>query len=347
MRRLAVTLVAAALVAGGCSLTDDDDEAATTTNTTTVTPARPDVDLGVPETVEAVQPSVVTIFVEAAQGEGSGSGVIWDEQGRIVTNNHVVEGAGELEVAFANGSRVEARLVGADPRTDLAVVDVDREGLPAARFAAGLPRVGELAIAIGSPLGLENTVSAGIVSALHRDLPSGGTTPALIDLIQTDAAISPGNSGGALVNADGAVMGINVAYIPPEARAVSIGFAIPSPLVRDIVPQLIEDGQAEHAYLGVTPVSVTDELGGSFDLGVEEGALVQSVGDGSPAQRAGLRAGDVIVEVDGDPIRTAEDLYAAIRQRDPGDAVELTVVRGGDRENLDATLARLPVRPGQ
>jgi serine protease DegQ len=354
--RLAVALLAVALVAGGCSLTEDDETAITTTTTTTSetataaeerTGSDTEGDFGsIPETVEAVAPSVVTIFVAGAQGEGAGSGVIWDEQGRIVTNNHVVQGAGELEVALANGTRLEARVIGADSRTDLAVVDVDREGLPAARFAEGLPRVGELAIALGSPLGLANTVSAGIVSALHRDLPSGGTTPALIDLIQTDAAISPGNSGGALVDAEGVVIGVNVAYIPPEARAVSIGFAIPSPVVRDVVPQLIEDGQAEHAYLGVIPIPVTEELSGSFDLAVEEGALVQSVSAGSPAARAGLRPGDAIVEVGGDSIGTVEDIYSAIRRRDPGDAVELTIVRGGERRNVEVTLARLPAPSG-
>ena len=188
-------------------------------------------------------------------------------------------------------------------------------------------------------------MTAGIVSALHRDVPSGGTTPPLVDLIQTDAAISPGNSAGALVNAEGVVIGINVAYIPPEARAVSIGFAIPSPVVRDIVPQLIEEGRVEHAYLGVVnPAPVTEELSRSFDLGVDQGALVRAVADGSPAARAGLRPGDVIVELGGESIRTVEDLYAAIRRRDPGDAVELTVVRSGDRRQLDVTLGRLPER---
>ena len=345
--------LAAALGAAGCSATGDGQRAATTTVVETAPTSEERagedsaVTLGdIPETVEAVAPSVVTILVEGVQGEGSGSGVIWDEQGRIVTNNHVVEGAGDLEVALANGTRLDARVVGADPRTDLAVVDVERVGLPAARFAGGLPRVGELAIALGSPLGLENSASAGIVSALHRDLPSGGTTPALIDLIQTDAAISPGNSGGALVNSEGVVIGVNVAYIPPEARAVSIGFAIPSPVVRDVVPQLIEDGRAEHAYLGVVSIPVTEELRRSFDLGVEEGALVQSVSGGSPAERAGLRPGDVIVEMGGDSIRTVEDLYSAIRRRDPGDAVKLRVVRDGERRTVEVTLAQLPRSSG-
>ena len=345
MRRAAM-LVAAALVAGGCALTDDETAVTTTVTTPAEAPSGQQLTVDIPETVEDVAPSVVTVFVEGAQGEGSGSGVIWDEEGRIVTNNHVVEGGGEVEVAFANGTRLDAQVLGTDERTDLAVVDVDRDDLPAASFAEGLPRVGELAIAIGSPLALANTVSAGIVSALHRDLPSGGTTPALIDLIQTDAAISPGNSGGALVDADGVVMGINVAYIPPESGAVSLGFAIPAPVVRDVVPQLIEDGEADHAYLGVEPVPVTDELARSFDLGVEEGALIQRVSEGAPADRAGMQPGDVIVELGGDPVRTVEDLYSAIRRRDPGDAVEVTVVRGDERETLDVTLAQLPEEPG-
>jgi S1-C subfamily serine protease len=202
--------------------------------------------------------------------------------------------------------------------------------------------VGELAIALGSPLGLANSASAGIVSALHRNLPSGGTTPALVDLLQTDAAISPGNSGGALVNGDGVVIGVNVAYIPPQARAVSIGFAIPSPVVLDVVPQLIEDGEADHAYLGVIPAPVTDELARAFNLGVEGGALLQDVTAGSPAADAGLRPGDVIVRLAGDEIATVEDLYAAVRRHEPGEQVELVVVRGGERTTVRITLGELP-----
>jgi serine protease DegQ len=358
-RHVAV-FAALALALAGCSATDDrEDEtsaaapgttapAATTEQTTTAddgeaTATVAEFDFSdIPTIIAGVQPSVVTVLVEAVAGEGSGSGVIWDDEGRIVTNQHVVAGADEVEVALASGDRIDARVIGTDRRTDLAVLEVERNGLPAATFSDELPRVGELAIALGSPLGFTNTASAGIVSALHRDLPSGGTTPALIDLIQTDAAISPGNSGGALVNAAGTVIGINVAYIPPEARAVSIGFAIPAPVVRDIVPQLIEDGTAEHAYLGVTPAPVTDELSDAFELGAAEGALIQDVRRGSPAAEAGLRPGDVIVQFEGEPIRTVEDLFAAIREHDPGESVELTLVREGERTTADVTLAELP-----
>lgn len=345
-----LSALVAVLALAGCSAGDDDaaetstptNEAApaATTTETTGTPAPGPV--SIPDVIDAVEPSVVTILVEGDSGEGSGSGVIWDDDGRIVTNNHVVAGADEIEVVLASGAQLDARLLGGDERTDLAVVEVDRDGLPAAEFADDLPRVGELAIALGSPLGLANTASAGIVSALHRDLPSGGQTPALVDLLQTDAAISPGNSGGALVGADGEVLGINVAYIPPEARAVSIGFAIPAPTVRDIVPELIESGEVEHAYLGVSPAPVTEELSRSFDLGVDEGALVQAVPRGTPADRAGVRQGDVIVALDGKPIATVEDLYAAIRGYAPGETARVTVVREGDRRSFEVRLGRLP-----
>jgi S1-C subfamily serine protease len=296
----------------------------------------------IPDVIDSVEPSVVTILVSGARGEGSGSGVIWDDEGRVVTNQHVVADSQEVEVVLASGAQLPARVLGADERTDLAVVEVDREGLPAAEFADDLPRVGELAIALGSPLGLANTASAGIISALHRDLPSGGQTPALVDLLQTDAAISPGNSGGALVAGDGTVLGINVAYIPPEARAVSIGFAIPAPTVRDVVPELIESGEVEHAYLGIQPAPITEELSRSFDLGVERGALVQGVSEGTPAAQAGVRQGDVVVALDGAPIATVEDLYAALRDYAPGDRARVTVVREGERRTVQVRLGRLP-----
>jgi serine protease DegQ len=347
-RRLPTLL--AALVLAGCSGAEENAAEETTptrsepAEVTTRAEARaPASELeSIPDVISSVQPSVVTILVSGTRGQGSGSGVIWDDEGRIVTNHHVVAGAQEVAVVLASGVQLDARLLGSDERTDLAVVEVDREGLPAATFADDLPRVGELALAIGSPLGLSNTASAGIVSALHRDLPSGGQTPALVDLLQTDAAISPGNSGGALVAGDGTVLGINVAYIPPEARAVSIGFAIPAPTVRDIVPELIESGEVEHAYLGINPAPVTEDLSRSFDLGVDRGVLVQALPAGTPAAQAGVRQGDVIVALDGEPIATVEDLYAALRDYAPGDTARVTLVRGGDRSTVRVRLGRLP-----
>jgi serine protease DegQ len=351
MRRIVLVLLAPLVLAtAGCSASDDEtagtSAAATTASTATTVQAATsgsrDAFSAIPDVLDEVEPSVVTVFVSGSRGSGSGSGVIWDDQGRIVTNNHVVEGAEKVEVQLATGVQLPARVIGADERTDLAVVEVDREGLPAADFAEALPREGELAIAVGSPLGFANTASAGIISALHRDLPSGGQTPALVDLLQTDAAISPGNSGGALVAGDGRVIGINVAYIPPEARAVSIGFAIPAPTVRDIVPELIESGHVEHAYLGIQPAPLTEELSKSFDLDVNAGALVRAVPSNTPADRAGVEQGDVIVSLQGEPIETVEDLFAALRDYKPGDSVTVTVVRDGKRRDLDVELGRLP-----
>jgi S1-C subfamily serine protease len=337
VKHVVAALAVLALV--GCS----GDEKATSTTAATTPPSDTTV-IGfeaIPEVVADVARSVVTILVNREQGEGEGSGVIWDAKGRIVTNNHVVTGATGVRVQLASGVKLPAKVMGTDALTDLAIVLVDRAGLPAAEFADHLPRVGDLAIAIGSPLGLANTASAGIVSALHRDLPSGGTIPSLVDLLQTDAAISPGNSGGALAGIDGRVIGINVAYLPPAANAVSIGFAIPAPTVRDIIPQLIEHGKAEHASLGVVPAPVTEELSRWLKLGVDDGVLVLRVSGQSPAARAGIRRGDVIVFLDGEPIKTVEDLYAALRKHKPGDTVSVTVVRRGERRDLSVTVATL------
>jgi S1-C subfamily serine protease len=293
----------------------------------------------IPEVVDEVEPSIVTVTTDT----GEGSGVIWDADGVVVTNNHVVEGAQAVEVVLASGARLEAEVEATDPLSDLAVLRVDREGLPAAEFAGGLPRVGELAIAMGNPLGFEQSVTAGIVSGLHRAIPSGGQTPALIDLIQTDAAISPGNSGGALVNDEGEVIGINVAYLPPgQSGAVSIGFAIPAATAVSVVRQLLETGEVERAFLGITPLEVTPELSEQFGLGVDRGVAVESVEPGSAAARGDLRGGDVIVSIDGTTIANVEDLFALLRRRKPGDDVSVMVVRDGERRRLELTLDERP-----
>jgi S1-C subfamily serine protease len=191
----------------------------------------------VPEVVRDVQPGVVSVLVRGSRGAGEGSGIVWRRR-VVVTNHHVVTGADEVTIALASGVRIPARVRASDARTDVALLDVDRD-LPPVSFSDRLPTLGELAVALGAPLGFENTVTAGVVSGLDRSIPSGGRTPALVGLIQTDAAISPGNSGGALVDAGGRVIGMNVAYIPPQQRAVSIGFAIPGPVVTDVAQQLL------------------------------------------------------------------------------------------------------------
>jgi serine protease DegQ len=338
-------LLLAGVLAAGCAGDDEESEGqsqtVTRTETVSAVPALDEEERaeGIPELVSRVSPSVVAVLVE----DGEGSGVIWNEDGVIVTNNHVVQGSSTVEVVLATGVRTEADVVATDPLTDLAVIRADRDGLPAAEFDERVPAVGELAVAIGNPLGFEGSVTAGIVSGVHRRIPAAGAeAAALVDLIQTDAPISPGNSGGALVDAAGQVVGINVAYIPPEARAVSIGFAIPGRTVVDIVEQLLEDGEAQHAFLGVEPRPLTPEVVQNFDLDTETGVLVFTVTEGSGAARAGLEAGDVIVAVDGEEMRTVEDLFALLRQRAPGDRVTLTIVRDGEERQVTATLTDRP-----
>ncbi len=305
-----------------------------------------------------VGPSVVQVNVDITQDtpfgprsqEGLGSGVIYRKDGYIITNNHVVEGASELNAAFADGTTERAQVVGRDPDTEIAVLRVDRDDLPAASFNEDEDLVvGQLAVAIGSPSGFESTVTSGVISGLGREFPpelvAGDPTAArsLVDLIQTDAAISPGNSGGALVDRDGEIIGINVAYLPPaETGAVNIGFAIPSDTAISVADQLIETGQVSSAYLGVVTTDLSPEDAERFDLPVGSGAIVSDVEPGSGADEAGVRRGDIIVALDDTPIENTGDLLGALRDYQPGDTVGLTIVREGDEQTLDVTLGERP-----
>jgi serine protease DegQ len=300
----------------------------------------------IPRVVQRVEPSVVTV----SHDRGTGSGVVWSKDGVVVTNDHVVspEGqtVGRVEVAFFDGRRFPGTVRATDPTTDLAVVEVDRQDLKPATFQRALPQVGELAIAIGSPLGFENTVTAGIISGLHRQIPGSAQQGirSLVDLIQTDAAISPGNSGGALVNGRGEVVGISDAYIPPQEGAVSIGFAIPAATAVDVVGDLLRTGRASHAYLGVGADQVTREVAAQLGLDRAAGVLVLEVADGSPAAQAGLRPGDVIVRIGDQPVDTVEDFFGELRQRRPGDRAQLTIVRDGREQQVTVTLGENPGR---
>jgi S1-C subfamily serine protease len=274
--------------------------------------------------------------------------VIWSKDGVVVTNNHVVrvedQPVDRVEVAFFDGRRVPGTVRATDPSTDLAVVQVDRKDLRPATFQRALPQVGELAVAIGSPLGFENTVTAGIISGLHREIPGSAAQGirSLVDLVQTDAPISPGNSGGALVNGRGEVVGISVAYIPPEQGAVSIGFAIPAATAVEVVGELLRTGRATHAYLGIEPAAVTREVAAQLGMDQAAGVLVLAVGAGTPAAKAGLQPGDVVVRLDDKAVDTVEDLFGELRQHRPGDRVTLTVVRDRRQRQLTATLADNP-----
>jgi serine protease Do len=227
-------------------------------------PAGIPADEPVARVASLLSPSVVQINVSgikqtpfgAQKEEGMGSGVIYRSDGYIITNNHVVEGSRDVEVAFADGTTERGEVVGTDPTTDIAVVSVDRNDLPAAGFASGDPIVGQTAVAVGSPSGFESTVTSGIISGTGREIPAeytgGKQAASLVDLVQTDAAISPGNSGGALADREGRVIGINAAYLPPaETGAENIGFAIPSDTAASVADQLIQNGEAVHPYLGV------------------------------------------------------------------------------------------------
>ncbi len=302
--------------------------------------------------VEAVAaelgPSVVQVNVEAVQttprgpqeGRGLGSGVIYHEDGYIITNSHVVQNATEVNVAFADGSVEEGEVVGTDPYTEIAVVRVDRDDLPAAEFGdSGGLVLGELAVAVGSPSGFQSTVTAGVVSGLNREVPAeitgGRQESALVDLIQTDAAISPGSSGGALANADSEVIGINVAYLPPaQTGAVNIGFAIPSETATSVADQIIESGEADHPYLGVSLTNLTPETAQRFGIAVESGALVTNVDPQGPTAETGIEPRGVITAIGDEEVETSGDLLSALREYNPGDTVEMTVASGGEAREV-------------
>jgi serine protease Do len=319
-------------------------------------PQIPD-DEPVAQVASQVEPSVVQVNVEAIQttpfgterGEGVGSGVIYREDGYIITNNHVVEGASEVNVAFADGTTERAEVVGRDPNTEIAVVRVDRDNLPAAKFSESDNLVvGQLAVAIGSPSGFESTVTSGVISGIGREFPAeltGGFDPSLVDLIQTDAAISPGSSGGALADRDGEIIGINVAYLPQTqtgAPVQGIGFAIPSDTGVSVADQLIETGEVSSAYLGIITTDLSQEDAERFDLPVDSGAIVSDVESGNAAEEAGVRRGDIIVALGDAPIEDTGDVLGALRDYQPGDTADLTIVRDGDEQTLSVTLGERP-----
>jgi len=294
----------------------------------------------------------------------SGSGFVINEDGYIVTNAHVVEGSPEVRVRFDKGAereRVDAKVIGADPSTDTALLKVDgvsRKDLkPLPLGDSSKLRVGDPAIAIGNPFGFDQTVTTGIVSALQRQIPAPNNF-SIDDVIQTDASVNPGNSGGPLLDAAGRVIGVNSQIATGGSQgSVGIAFAVPVNTVKKVVPELQENGKIERPYIGVTTTSVAD-LAGDLNLPADRGALVQDVQPGSPAEKAGLRAGrtrteegitlggDLIVNVDGREIRGPEDVAAAIEDNEPGDTVRIEFLRGRDRESVDLELDVRPAKAG-
>jgi len=278
--------------------------------------------------------------------QGSGSGFVWDTEGHIVTNFHVIRGGNAFWVGFANGARPDARVVGFDPNKDLAVLKVDTEGLtlrPVPRGDSKHLIVGQKVVAIGNPFGLDRTLTTGVVSALGREIPSLAGTR-IDGVIQTDAAINPGNSGGPLLDSAGRLIGVNTSILSPSGQSAGIGFAVPVAIVERIVPQLIEKGRVTRAGLGVRILQDTVTRG----WGVE-GVVVAEVFARSAAAAAGLRSIDVdprgnvrsfdlIVGVDADEVRGYEDLYAALDPHQPGDRVTVKFVRDGRPQECEIEL---------
>jgi S1-C subfamily serine protease len=291
-----------------------------------------------------------------------GSGFVIDKEGHIVTNYHVVAHAQSIRVSFSNNDSMDAKVVGADPSTDVAVLKVDAKSRALTPLQLGnsdAVRVGDAVVALGNPFGLDRTVTAGIVSALQRRIQSPNSQP-ISHIIQTDAAINPGNSGGPLLDAEGRVIGVNAAISTGntgERGNVGIGFAIPINTVKDVAAQLIRSGKVEHAFLGVDVKGITPQFAQLFKLPVDHGLLVQRVYSGSAAAKAGLRAGtqdvvvagesyvvggDIIVSADGNRLFSFSRLQDLIASHKPGDTIKLEIYRGSTRQSLDVTLGRQP-----
>lgn len=376
----AVAVLTAALASGGTwgvmALTDDGttadsstgastsgDSAASVVPVSSASKTNPDWNA----VTAAVTPSVVSITVAAGGSGGEGSGVVLDKEGHVLTNHHVVSGAGDdatITVTLSDGKTYRASIAGEDASTDLAVLtleDPPDDLQPITVGSSSGLEVGDPVMAVGNPLGLSGTVTTGIVSALDRPVTTSSTeseqqdpfgqqqqsSQVVTSAIQTSAAVNPGNSGGALVDAAGRLVGINSSIASlgsssGQSGSIGIGFAIPVDEAQWIAEQLIEDGQAEHAFLGVTPSDGTAELGSA----TRSGAQIRSVSDGSPAAEAGLQEGDLVVGVDDSTVTSAESLVGIIHSHRIGTKVSLAVVRDGEEQTIDVTLGTAPTSQG-
>ena len=271
-----------------------------------------------------------------------GSGVIVSEQGYILTNSHVVEAADDIEVALADGRRTQARVVGADPDTDIAVLQIKLPRLPSIAFGqSDKANVGDVVLAIGNPFGVGQTVTLGIVSALGRNHLGINTFE---NFIQTDAAINPGNSGGALVDADGNLIGINTAIYSrtPGGASLGIGFAIPVSAARQVMEQIVRTGSVTRGWIGVGVQEMTRELAESFKLPQARGALISEVLSGSPAEKAGIKPGDILVAVNGKPVTDSAGMLALIAMLQPGQQAMLKIIRNQTKNEISVTVGKRP-----
>jgi serine protease Do len=272
--------------------------------------------------------------------QGIGSGVIATKDGYILTNNHVVDGADEVRVALQDGREFTAKVIGRDPKTDVAVIKVDAKDLPAVSMAdSDKVEVGDVVLAVGNPFGIGQTVTTGIVSATGR---GGAIGLDYEDFIQTDAAINPGNSGGALIDAEGRLIGINTAILSRSGGNQGIGFAIPVNLARDVMGSLVKDGHVTRGYLGVMIQDITPSLAKEFKLKENQGALVGDVTPKSPAEKAGLKSGDLIFEFNGKKVTDSRHLKLEVARTQPGESVPVKILRDGEAKTLDVTVKELP-----
>jgi putative serine protease PepD len=344
-----VAALALGLGLGATAFAVLDDGETTVVRQVTVEGSEPVVDGGLTaaEIYDRTLRGVVEIAAGSGAGRAQGSGFVYDRQGHIVTNQHVVAGGTSISVSFWNGVELDAELVGTDPSTDLAVLRVDAAAglLSPLRLAdSSTVDVGDPVVAMGSPFGLEGTITSGIVSALHREMTAPNNFT-IVDTIQTDAAINHGNSGGPLLDGRGRVIGVNAQIESESGGSDGVGFAIPSNTVRSIVRQLISTGEVQHAYLGVRMAPV------------DEGVAITQIVPDTPADEAGLQAatgteledgqevptgGDVIVEFDGQEVTSPVALQSAVDARRPGDTVAVVVLRDGERRTIEVTLG---VRP--
>jgi putative serine protease PepD len=302
-----------------------------------------------------VEPSVVAISINSQTGGGEGSGIILDDQGHVLTNNHVATAGGQggaLTVTLSDGRTYDATIVGTDPSTDLAVIKMKGATnlTPATLGDSSTVKVGAAVMAVGNPLGLAGTVTTGIVSALDRPVTtsnedqSGSSDPVVTNAIQTDAAVNPGNSGGALVDTSGRVIGIPSSIaslgqsIGGQSGSIGLGFSIPINEAKSIADQLIKNGKAEHPFLGVTLRDGKVQQGSA----TRSAAVVQTVQSGTPAASSGLRTADAITAVNGDQVNGSESLVAQIREKSVGDKVELTLSRSGKQQQVSVTLTSRP-----
>ncbi|REC96535.1 trypsin-like peptidase domain-containing protein [Kushneria indalinina] len=272
-----------------------------------------------------------------------GSGVIVSDEGYILTNNHVISGADEVQIALRDGRETLATVIGTDPETDLAVLKIDLDNLPVIDLAdATNTRVGDIALAIGNPFGVGQTVTMGIISATGRNHLG---LNAYEDFIQTDAAINPGNSGGALVNAEGALVGINTAIFSRTGGSQGIGFAIPTNLAHGILNDLVTRGRVVRGWLGIEAREVSSSLASSLDINAPRGVVVSDVVEGGPAAQAGIRVGDLILSIDGKPLLDAQTAMVDIAEIEPGKQLPVELYRSGKRFGVNVSVGERPSRP--